>query len=88
MITIILLLILAVLLFGSSALIGATGYALGVGAAAVALIVAASLFKMSAIAILAAGILGSVCLLALIWLIAAIIQPYEIALMEKRRKSS
>lgn len=77
MLYVILLLILAVLLFGSSAVIGAAGMVLGFIAAAVALIWASIAFHVEPFVVLVIGVAGFFSLLGLMMLVGKLIEPWD-----------
>jgi hypothetical protein len=83
---IILLLILAVLLFGSSAVIGFLGYFLGFVAAAVALFVLNATYNLDPVVTLAIGIIGFFVLCGVIIAIAKVIQPWELEWMKRSHR--
>lgn len=80
----VLLLILAVLLFGASAVIGALGYILGFIVAAVALVSAAVTFELAPIYVLMFGAVGFFALCGLVMLIAKLSEAWEIQRMKRR----
>jgi hypothetical protein len=83
---IILLLILAVLLFGASAVIGVLGYVLGFIAAAVALIYASATFELDPLAVAAVGLVGFFALCGLVMLIAKLTESWELERMKRQSR--
>lgn len=84
MLYIILLLVLAVLLFGASAVIGALGYVLGFIAAAVALVYASTTFDLDPLAVAAIGLVGFFALCGLVMLIAKLCESWEVQRMNRQ----
>lgn len=84
MLYIILLLILAVLLFGSGAVIGAIGYALGFIAAAIALFWFSTTYQIDPILAILIGIVGFFALCGIAMLLAKTLEPWESARIEKK----
>lgn len=79
----ILLLILAVLLFGASAVIGALGYILGFIVAAVALVSAAVTFELAPIYVLMFGVVGFFALCGLVMVVAKLVETWELERMKR-----
>lgn len=84
MLYVILLLILAVLLFGSSALIGFFGYVLGFVAAVAALAYAHTIYELDPVATMILAFVGFFALCGLIMVIAKILEPLERAATQRR----
>lgn len=83
MLYIILLLILAVLLFGSSAVLGAIGWVFGLGAGIVALVLIKDRFGLDPGVVIIGGIAGLAALFGLLMLVLKMIEPWEIERMRK-----
>lgn len=77
MLYIILLLILAVLLFGSGVVIGFLGYVLGFIVAAIALFWLSVTYQIDAVIAILFGIVGFFALCGLVILLAKLIEPWE-----------
>lgn len=86
MLYVILLLILAVLLFGSSAVLGVLGIVLGFIAAFIALTMLGVLYSLTPSYLILIGIAGLAVLVGGFFLFAWIIQPYEIAKMNAQMR--
>lgn len=77
MLTIAVLLILAVLLFGSSAVLGAIGWVLGSIVFVIAMVWLSSITGMDPILIVILGVVGFFGLLGLVMLVAKLVEPWE-----------
>lgn len=84
MLYIILLLILAVLLFGSGAVIGFLGYVLGFIVAAIALFWLSITYQIDPVVAIMIGIVGFFALCGLVMLIASLIEPWELERMKRK----
>ncbi len=84
MLYVILLLILAVLLFGSSAVLGAIGRVLGLIVALVALVWLSVALGINMITVLIVGFFGFLVLCGLVVLSAKMIQPWEVKRIQAR----
>lgn len=84
MLYIILLLILAVLLFGSGAVIGFLGYALGFIVAAIALIWISVNYQIDPVVAITIGIVGFFSLCGLVMLVAKLLEPWELERMKRK----
>lgn len=84
MLYIILLLILAVLLFGSGAVIGFLGYVLGFIVAVIALIWISVTFQIDPVVAIMIGVIGFFALCGLVMLIAKLVEPWELERMKRK----
>jgi len=84
MLYVILLLILTVLLFGSSAVIGFFGYVLGFAAALAALVYAKVTFNLDPGLTIGLAVIGFFVLCGAIMIIARILEPFERIAVERR----
>jgi hypothetical protein len=84
MLYIILLLILAVLLFGSSAVLGAIGWVFGIVAGIIALVLIKDRFGLDPEVVIFGGIAGLAALFGLLMLILKLIEPWEMKRIEQK----
>lgn len=92
MLYVILLLILAVLLFGSSAVLGAIGFVLGLIVAIIALVWLSMLLGITPVTMLVIGVVGLFGLCGLVLLVCKLIEPWEtkrtVAKIEAQRRAN